>query len=437
MRSIRRSGITALTAAIALALGAIPVALTVPSIVGSGEASTTLTAATELTPGAISAGAVVLTTTSSKGIITYNGAIQEFTGGQQCEVTPIAGGANLLTITGSVGDTQSGTARAGFRDGDIGVFETATSTPDNASQCFRVDAGSTTLEETLTLELPADGPYSDAPFSARLLAESATVDARVGNTRSGSIKIFLQNAIGTWVEQGTPATWSNAKSGTRITFPNLRGSFKGIRLKATSGSFSLRGATFDLVSQADETFCSDGNATNPAGTNEIEVANTLVKYLGNADGGDPTCFGVQLTSFDREVRFLKPLTVAPDAQFLYTITWTLPGSATPGALIAGPRIDFELPLTITEEDFTDLPFCPDSLYTIVNGVRTAGPDIGAYTGTGGFKANTTFIDFDDNDPTDTEKQYACVDTRSAPIVSEDRITVDDTIFVVGDARMTN
>jgi hypothetical protein len=102
MRSIRKSGITALTAAIALSLGAVPVALTVPSIVASEEAVTVVTPATDLTPGAISAGKVSLSTTSSKGTVTFKGMTQEFTGGQQCEVTPIAGGSRLLSSAMSI-----------------------------------------------------------------------------------------------------------------------------------------------------------------------------------------------------------------------------------------------------------------------------------------------------------------------------------------------
>jgi hypothetical protein len=418
MRSIRKSGITALTAAIALSIGVIPVALTVPSIMASGDE------AIILTPGATPAGQVHLATTSAKGTITYNGAVQEFTGGQQCEVTPIAGGAKLLKISGSVGDTQSGVAVAGFKDGDIGVFETTTSSPDNASQCFRVDAGSTTTVETLTIELDPEGPYSDAPFSERLLAGSATVDARVGNSRSGTIQISLQGVDGKWVAQA-PATWSNLKAGSKISIPQLVGSFKAIRLMATSGSFSVRGADLNLVSQADKQLCPTNSYTDP------NRSTTSVTYVGSSTG---SCFGVTLTSGPTSLRFLKPSTVSPDAQFVFNTDWTLdnPGGA-PGVTIPNTSIDFEL----GSLNVNQLPFC-SNFTAFVDGA--GNPILTRDSGSGNLKISNyaAFSDptnaFEDLEDASAEKEWGCVDRRSSDVTA-DEIIVHDEIFVIGDVRM--
>ena len=132
MTSTRRS-VTALTAAAALALGALPAVFTSTSILASGEEPATVESGT-------GAGSVVLSTTSSQGTVTWRDQTQTFTGGQQCEVTPGEDSDPVLDITGTIIDEAAGVARtavAGFRDGLIGVFEVADGGPNNASQCFR------------------------------------------------------------------------------------------------------------------------------------------------------------------------------------------------------------------------------------------------------------------------------------------------------------
>lgn len=425
MRSLRKSGVTALTAGIALAIGAVPVAFVAPAIVASGETTT-------VTPAGAPAGQVVLSTTSDKGIIEYEGLRQEFTGGQQCEVTTT--GDDLLRISGSIGGEQAGVA--GFRDGNIGVFESTDSGPDNASQCSRVDSGSFTTAESLTIELDQAGPYSDAPFADRLLVGSATVDAKVANTRSGEITISFLDANGDQIEDAgvpvtVPAPWSNQKSGSDIDVPELvlEDGFSGIRLTAADGAFTVQGATFDLVSQADATFCSDDNQTNPAGTNSIQELNTTVEYLGNAVS-EQSCFSVQLTPGYEEVRFIYPLGTAPaDAQFLYEIDWAIPGTGTPEVTLPQPQIAFDP----AEENFNNLPFCPDALYGVNEAGERTGPEVTAeYFPTFNDPNSELFVDFE---PSIEAKQYACVDTRVAPGVSSDSIEIADTVFVIGDAKM--
>jgi hypothetical protein len=40
-----------------------------------------------------------------------------------------------------------------------------------------------------------------------------------------------------------------------------------------------------------------------------------------------------------------------------------------------------------------------------------------------------------DDGPDGIKQYACIDTRSAPVVSAGLIEITDTVFAIGDLRM--
>jgi hypothetical protein len=416
----RRRTATALTAAAALALGVLPAAFTASSLLATAPGPTTLT------PGAVSAGSVVLSTTSEKGTISWNGQTQEITGGQQCEVT--SSGASLLKITGSVGEGQSGVA--GFRDGDIGVFEASApaSSPNNAAQCFRVDSGSFTETESLTLALHPDGAFSDAPFADRLHAGSASIDARVANSRDGVIAVKLLDASGTVLKQ-TPATWTNAKSGSAISIPTTAltipgGTFDAVRLTATSGSFSVRGATLNLLSQAEQTFCPNDTITDSDG------AGASVTYLGSSSGA---CYGVTLYSTDTQVRFLKPKDVAPDAYFKLSFTWTLlnPGG-TPSVTLPETAIDFEVGTT----NLTDLPFCEGYVgYTGPTGspilVRNSAGDL-TVADFEAFSNDARFADFEPDSP---EKEFACIDARTSEVTAE-QFTVNDTSLVVGDLKVT-
>ncbi len=148
-------------------------------------------ATTTLTPASVSTGTQIqLTTTSAQGKVTGNGKTQIFTGGQQCEITALDA-VHLLDITGSVGvlpdgSTQTGTP--GFRDGDIGVYESGASgsDPNNASQCFRVDSASFTETEALTVALGDDPSFTDV--GGAILAEKATVDI-YAKTQTGQVKV--------------------------------------------------------------------------------------------------------------------------------------------------------------------------------------------------------------------------------------------------------
>lgn len=430
MRSIRKSGSTALTAAIALSLGTVPVALAVPGLLSGGSA-TTVSPMTALTPGAISAGQVVLTTTANQGTVTGNGKTQAFTGGQQCEVTPLDS-VHLLDITGSIGklpDGSSQTGTPGFRDGDLGVFEPAApaSDPNNASQCFRVDSGSFTDTESLTLALGDDPGFTDV--GGPVLAEKVTVDL-YAKTQTGTVEVSTLDSAGAVITT-TTYDWPKTKPGSRITVVPAQTpgtTFDGIRVTASTGSFSLRGATFDLVSLADARFCNPGNPAG--GESTYAEGTTSVNYLGNADSSN-SCFAVELTSGDRSYQWLKPLTVSPDAQFTFTQVWSLPTPATPDYSLPKAYINFELPGGSPDREML---FCPDWLYDssgslalVTDGAtldrlksQDMEPDAAGVAGSVG-------------------TQFACIDKKSRTTAitgGTDGLKVTDKIFLIGDAKFS-
>jgi hypothetical protein len=423
--TLRNRSAVAFTAAAALAIGMIPAALTSSSILAAGEERTTVD------PGAVQLEPMVLTTDASQGTVSWNGITETFTGGQQCEVQWPEGEPTLLELTGSI--TNGGPAVAGFRDGQIGIYEpSADGSPTNASQCFRVDAESFELAEVLTVSL-GDNPSLTETFGSQtspILAKSATITYAV-QSQSGTFDV----TAGDSPTAGSPVSWGEQgkrpKPGTEFSFTIARPDgelFSTFSLEPALGSFSLTSVTLDLYSQADANLCTPGS---PNGSNTISADNAEVVYLGNGDQS-ANCFSVLLDAEPTEVVFRYPLDQAPaTAQFLYTIDWTTTGSPTPSATLPAPWIDFE----IGDPNETELPFCPDDLYEIVDGQRVSGPSVDEADFQAFNSDNQTFPDFDVNELDGGIKQYACVDTRSAPAVSLDTTEITDTVFVIGDARM--
>jgi len=418
MRNFRKSGVTALTAGIALAIGAVPVAFVAPAIVAGGQTSTIGAGATPVA----TAGTLTLATTSDRGTVTWSESDelgQSFTGGQFCEISEAGGSDDLLVLSGTVGageDERDGVA--GFRGGDIGVFEF-----ENASQCFRVDAGSFTTTETLSLKLGGD--LSDGV--GNLLAESATVELA---KQPGSLAV-------TWTAllDGKPVgsdEWASPKRGNETAVATTQiapaGAFDEVHLTATSGSFSLRGASFDLVSLADATFCDPGTVNDgsvPGAVNTLTEDNTTVTYIGNVTG-TASCFGVRLTSGADDIQFLKPLDVARDAQFIFDTDWTLDtleGGWTPDVALPAIFIDFELRDVVAEHE---LPFCDARLFDDGgNLVGTAGEDVPPWLAA---------LDMETaNIPGAEGTQYACIGSRDVSALADN--TVTDQIYLIGDARM--
>lgn len=424
MITVRKRGVTALTAAAALAIGVIPAAFTTSSILASGEGTTTLA------PGAASIGKMVVSATSAGGSVSFNGTTESFAGGQQCQIMPAmdAASSKLLNITGSIGG-DPGTA--GLRDGFIGVYESDPEGdgPQNASQCFRVDANSFTTEESLTLRLDAD--LSDR--FGQWFATAATANP-VAQSRDGELVITLLGASSAADVELKPVKWFRAKSGDRIPLPAITGKFYGIRLKSTAGSFSLTGpsaATFDVSSEADKIFCPTNTYTDPEG-------GATVEYLG---GGDGSCFGITLTSGAESVRFLKPLDVNTKAQFVFDHVWTLDFPGSPELNLPVTVIDFELPGGSGVAH--DMDWCPDVVYDD-NG------QLGLVTEA---EAKANFTDWEPDTKTDDEGnvipipgaediQFACVgNTRKAEVIppsatdTDGALKITDRIYLIGDAAV--
>jgi hypothetical protein len=426
MRSIRKSGITALTAAIALSIGAIPAAFTASSILADGGGTTLLT------PASTSVGTLTLATTPEIGRLTYGGMSQEFTSGLHCEVQPSPGGDDLLDISGSV---QSGsTAEAGFKGGQIGVFEYQDA---NSSQCFRVDEGSFTTHEVLTLALGADLTSS---FNTR--ATSATL--KFLKQQSGDLTVTARFYSGTGEVRGTGQTVKSPKSqksGSIFQMNVLEGAgFDRVTLEASGGSFSLVGpSTFALISDADALFCNPTNPNIPAGgSSSYTEGVTTVNYLGNADGSN-SCFGVQLTSGGQEYQWLKPLTVSPDAQFTFIQHWSQPTPDSPDYSLNKAYINFELQFPAEDPEADPIPsedhemrFCPDVLY------NTDG-SLGLVTDTAKLKTLTDMEPDVAGVPGSIGTQFACIDkyARTTSITNGvNGLKVTDKIFLIGDAKFS-
>lgn len=407
MRSKRRSGITALTAAIALGIGAIPVTLTAPTLLAGGEETVTLV------PAAAAAGTLSLTTTSGAGSVRWSESnlTQGFTGGLHCEieidVTPTS--ADLLQITGSVGESPDG--KAGFKNGSIGVFEFE---DENSSQCFRVDPGSFTPKELLNLKLGDDlvdflGPLKANAASFTLLKQ-----------QSGNLTVTATFYSGaTLVRTETVGSPKSAKAGTVFALTVPPGTvFDRVTLEAAGGAFSLIGrTTFDLVSEAEYRMsCKQGenSITEQGGT----TTETTITYTGNADGSNCTNgFGVRLDTDDPSgFTFLKPTTVAPTAEFIVHRDWSIPLPGTGFAQVPATLVDFAN--TPATEDDVPIDWCPDAVFAEgthdLTGV-SATPTEDLYNGQVGV-------------------QYACVGTQSAE-ARGGQLIVSEQIYLYGDVIM--
>ena len=442
MRSIRISGLTALASAVAVALTAIPFSGFASGPVVEAPQSAALVQASTTT--ATSAGTLNLTTTSTKGTVTYGGMTQEFSEANQCRIVQAPGAPELLLLEGIVG-TTAGTA--GFRNGDIGVYERDIEGDgsSNAAQCFRVDAGSFEGSETLGLTVGADAKDE----FGRLVATSATVQV-IAQSRNGRLSASIVDAAGKAIGDPKTVDWRGRQSGSSINVNSVfpwTGKFSGIRLTAVDGAFSVRGATFELASQSDATFCADGTAGGTY-TNDEGVK---VTHLCNADGTACTGFGIRLCrADDAQVWFTKPLDVDPDAQFIFEIPWDtvpLPDPISPATLTLGSAfppafINFEVPDSSTEHE---MPYCPDYLF------NASGQLVGMpATNSPGYAAARTDLDGRDMEPDRPENdpilqtvgtQFACIGDRDAEVTKKADgpgydVVVTDLVYLIGDARMS-
>jgi hypothetical protein len=434
MRSIRVSGLTALASAVAVALTAIPFSgFASGPVVEAPQTSSIVQAST-----ATSAGTLMLETTSTVGTVSWAGQTQTFTGGQQCGIVPTPGSPNLLDLKGRTG---TGDGTAGFRDGNIGVYEfdMEGDGPTNAAQCSKVDAGSFTEKETLELSLGLDAKDS---FGA-VFAKSATVSL-VAQSQSGEIFATLLGADGTPNETRT-ISWGKPrlKSGEAIKVGGAftgTGAYTGIQLRADSGSFSLVGASFELVTNADAFFCKEGSPnTFPTTGDDLSVT-----FIGNADGSTCSGFGIQLGRDGEAVYFYKPLTVDNEAQFIFRVPWdTITVAALSPSEVKVPTalIDFEVPGADPTFLGHEMPFCPDYLFDAdgqLVGLDGSSPDD---------RDALAELDMETDRPVDDPiletvgTQFACIGDRDVQVTKKASgsgyaLDIIDLVYLIGDARMS-
>lgn len=403
MKLTRRASRTLLAATITLGVVAVPAAAITTSTLGgaSAQAPAAVPAGTQAP-----AGSIVLTTTSAGGTVVWEDLRQDFTGGQQCAISTVPGSDDILAITGSVGG-DPGTA--GFRNGQIGVFEFdgKSDGPANASQCFRVDAGSFTKTETLGLALGAGATDEFGP----VVATGARVTL-AAQSKAGRLTATLVKADGSEVSSRT-ITWKGRQMGAVISTPAFSGEFSGIRLTATEGSFSLRGATLDVVSQAKTIECLE-TATVAGGLN---VPGVTVTRLDNADGSDCVAVRYTLTNGEQIAQLLKPLDEELAAQFILDFVWTVSPANTGdvgAALLPETTIDYE-------QGGGEIPlrWCPD--ITTVDGYPVIASVL----------TNPAVVDQDGLAGT----QYTCIISQNSRVFdgSPDYVTVEQRVYLLGDA----
>lgn len=480
MRSIRKSGVTALTAAIALSLGAIPVALTVPAIVGSGEGTTTLTPA-DLPAGYASAGSLELATaaavSASATLVPASGSAsattQTFNAANCTPLTTPESDPDLLDFVGKGKDNRGNvvTKPVGLLKGGFGVQDKGTGT-----SCGRVDSGAL---ESLTLSLGTDAV---GVLGSELLASAARLDldlkggARVTATATGPAGQFTRI-----LQSGTPLpgdstnpdvtpcsqrTDSGPDSGANdncpwpITAPVPTDGdplyFTSLTLVANTGSFALSGGSdyvsdpagnrsvFDLVEAVDGNLCVGDEYPLPA-SEDGTTPEVTVTRLDNADGPSEVCVPYRFTNAPQSAELLKPLDSESSAQFVFDFVWTVDADITLGddeigdGLVRRTEVDFD-----GEDGAADLPTvlasCPDleSVTVEVDDVPTDFPVVNN-------------IDENDNAPdlADVEtgapgipgKQFACIVTQSveptaAKADGTEQVRVTERIYAYGDIRLS-
>ncbi len=363
------------------------------------------------------AGQLVLTT-GALDQVKYGDAVQSLSKTGSCALT--SSGANLLQFRGYVGKAPKS---VGFLNDSIGVMESSLT-----ALCYKVDTISFNGSETLEVKLGSDLKSFD---NTPLLAKKATLDIEVRSLLGSKAKVqatALRNgsAVGApfVLQQGSGGcTGTENGNCTWVIAPGAP--FDTLSLKPLKGSFSLEGgsdkgaspSTFDLVAAVDAVFnCEPGQ--------EFTEGNTGVTYLGQAEGGTCVGFGISLTPGATEVAFLKPADLAPDAQFIFDIVWTVPNAdASPPyevpALTPVPFIDFE---AVAGEQA--MGFCPAALYS------AEGELVGV-------QEPADLASLTDFEPSAAVPgiQYGCVGSPRNIQVTPAQTVITDKIFVIGDVKL--
>lgn len=466
MRSFKKSGITALTAGIALSIGAVPVMLTVPGLLAAAETST-VTPAGGTAPLLAGPRVVLATDSTSTAVVTQLSGVegaapvktQTLTGTKKCGVT--SSGDALLSLEGYVGSTA--TATASLSTGSIGVPEKTSGT-----SCAMVDSvGNEKLVITLAdLTSPAKFPLLaseanldvDLKQGARIIATPKLVrngtvvdtldpwELQSGSSVDGTANDTDIVACTLGADSG-PDSGANDNCNWRITAPEGK-YFNTLELVATAGSFSLEGGgdygaaaaqnrtEFYLEEVTDGDLCLGSTATRAAAGTAPAVTVTRLNDAGST--GVAGCVPYYFTNGDSNARFIKDLSTNKKAQFVFDFTWTvnikdktpaptLGATAATTALVPRTTVDYEvgtLPVSIA--------WCPDLVNVTVNGKPFQVVD--------DIDNNTDAKDQVD-DTKLTGKQFACLISQESRAVNDatsddkDTVIVKEQIYVYGDILM--
>lgn len=435
MRTTRRTGALALAASLALTAGVM----------------TAVLPASAAGPGLQQDGTLTLSTSSAvPGQVSFPGlANQPLTTTGACDLANPLGG--LIVMRGYIGSVSTANAKnVGYLNGSIGVNEKV------ESLCNKVDNQSfgafnlpKTVPEILELTLgdslknfegrPMWATSASLDMELRTSGykkEPALVEATLWETRDGSPTQVDPTTYS--LAQGTTANDGNISWKIAPTTPGVK--FDTIRLKAVKGDFSLEGGadsgsaptTFNLVSEVSNLVACDADP--------LASGNASVVFAGNAEGSTCTGFGVSLTGTDQEVTFLKPLTINPDAQFIFDIDWKLARPATPAITIPEATIDFEFKddTRAPADRSTNMPFCPDYLYTGGKLTGLIKPPAGESTTT--YDENLAALKSLDMvtpamAPSAVGTQFACIGDSRTTSLTSDNLIVTDKIYLIGDAKM--
>jgi hypothetical protein len=470
MRTIRKSGITALTAAIALSLGLIPAGgLLSGALTATGEevtAGVAVTPAEGQTPLAPS-GWITLETGANDRVqfdLERNGTAertQALSGTNKCALST---DGSILGFTGLIG--TSTTNKISFGSDSIGVADKT-----NGQSCIQVGAPSEKIVLTLNATnvkddlgpLVASSAYLDLELkqSARILA-TATVTGDPTSTRyfelqSGSTVGTSAPLPGGVTPSTPPATCNNsADSGPdsgvgdncrwAISVPSWLGAddlvyFDTLTLQAVNGSFSLEGGGDGLVPGAppadfpqrasliELSTVADGILGCGGATDLREgsgdTPDVQVRRLENLGETDPNlCVEIPYTlrNSAKTGQFLKPLDQQVNAQFVVDFLWTIP--VEPDVVVDGVAtpVPADLPLTSVDFEATGgrgeipLGWCPDPI--VVDGVLQGIANPAAVV---------------DMEPALDNKQYACIGVQSPEVVGDD-VQISEQIYLIGDVR---
>ncbi len=330
----------------------------------------------------------------------------------------------------------------------------------SGTSCYQVSATSESLELGLGQGLrSALGPaalassaYLDVELkgSARILAT-----ARLGGAVVGTFELQSGSSIGQpSVADHTPfacnsssdsgpdsgvrdncrwpvsaPSWTGTRRRRLLRHPHAQGP-RGVllprgwrrRRRAAPGTVPTPNAS--IIELATDTLgCGE---TSKAAVADGDAPQVTVLRLPNADGAEP-CRVVPyaIGNGPRYAQFVKPVNSQTSAQFLWNLTWKAAPTAGSAALPA-LKIDYEYPSGDTTPEVTTLGWCPDATYD----------------------ANGQFIGYAgrlpialDQEPDLDGTQFACLVSRQAvakdgvPSTAADYVSVNDKVYVYGDAKM--